>query len=208
MVSESNTEIGQVIGSNSHIDYVCEIYADVDRREPPGPEDHEFGQFVYTQKEIAGDSRVFVGVIYDTILVDPEQGRSGPSLAQPDKQDVFNPSYVEEKQVLTGVALLGHAGVEDGDLVDVSHSIPRQSLEVDDVFRKLSEEDFEGFHRFGGEVQLQYYQRVLDVAGGFAEDILSQILGRLKQSFSEEREALDVIQRNLEWETKMRGVER
>jgi hypothetical protein len=208
MVSESNTEIGQVIGSNSHIDYVCEIYADVDRREPPGPEDHEFGQFVYATKRIAGESRVFVGVIYDTILVDPEQGRSGPSLAQPDKQDVFNPSYVEEKQVLTGVALLGHAGVEDGDLVDVSHSIPRQSLEVDDVFRKLSEEDFEGFHRFGGEVQLQYYQRVLDVAGGFAEDILSQILDRLKQSFSEEREALDVIQRNLEWETKMRGVER
>ncbi len=208
MVSESNTEIGQVIGSNSHIDYVCEIYADVDRREPPGPEDHEFGQFVYATKRIAGKSRVFVGVIYDTILVDPEQGRSGPSLAQPDKQDVFNPSYVEEKQVLTGVALLGHAGVEDGDLVDVSHSIPRQSLEVDDVFRKLSEEDFEGFHRFGGEVQLQYYQRVLDVAGGFAEDILSQILSRLKQSFSEEREALDVIQRNLEWETKMRGVER
>ncbi len=208
MVSESNTEIGQVIGSNSHIDYVCEIYADVDRREPPGPEDHEFGQFVYATKRIAGESRVFVGVIYDTILVDPEQGRSGPSLAQPDKQDVFNPSYVEEKQVLTGVALLGHAGVEDGDLVDVSHSIPRQSLEVDDVFRKLSKEDFEAFHRFGGEVQLQYYQRVLDVAGGFAEDILSQILDRLKQSFSEEREALDVIQRNLEWETKMRGVER
>lgn len=208
MVSESDMQIGQVIGSNSHIDYVCELYSDVDRRNPPDPEDHEFGQFVYTQKEIAGESRVFVGVIYDTILVDPEQGRSGPSLAQPDEQEIFNPSYVEEKQVLTGIALLGYAHVEDSDLADVSHSIPRQSLEVDDVFRKLSSEDFDEFHRFDGEVQLQYYQRMLDVAGGFAEDILSQILDRLKQSFSEEREALEVIQRNLEWQTKMEGVER
>ena len=208
MVNKSNVEVGQVIRSNSHIDYVCEVYTDVDRKNSPGPKDYEFGQFVYATKRVAGEARVFVGVIYDTILVDPEQGRSGPSLAQPDKQEVFNPSYVEEKQVLTGIVLLGHAGVEDGDLVDISHTIPKQSLEVDDVFKKLSKKDFKGFHRFNGGVQLQYYQRVLDVAGGFAEDILSQILDRLKRSFSEEREALDVLQRNLEWETKMRGVER
>lgn len=208
MVNESDMEIGQVIESNSHIDYVCEVYADADRKNPPGPEDHEFGQFVYAEKKIAGENRIFVGVIYDTILVDPEQGRSGPSLAQPDEQEIFNPSYVEEKQVLTGIALLGHAGVEDGDLADVSHSIPRQSLEVDDVFKKLSEENFDGFHQFDGGVQLQYYQRMLDVAGGFAEDILSQILDRLKRSFNEERESLDVIQRNLQWQTKMEGVDR
>jgi len=208
MTNDSDMEIGQVIGSNSHIDYVCEVYADVDRKNPPGPEDYEFGQFVYAEKEVAGETRLFVGVIYDTILVDPEQGRSGPSLAQPEEQEIFNPSYVEEKQVLTGIALLGHAGVEDGELTDISHSIPRQSLEVDDVFRKLSTEEFNEFHRFDGGVQLQYYQRMLDVAGGFAEDILSQILDRLKHSFDEEREALDVIQRNLEWQTKMEGVDR
>jgi|APHM01.1.fsa_nt_gi hypothetical protein len=208
MINESDTEIGQIVGSNSHIDYVCEVYADIDRKNPPGPEDHEFGQFVYAEKKIAGKDRVFVGVIYDTILMDPEQGRSGPSLAQPDKQKAFNPSYVEEKQVLTGIALLGHANVEDGDLVDINHSIPRQSLEVDDVFKKLSKEDFDDFHRFDDGVQIQYYQRILDVAGGFAEDILSQILDRLKRSFDGEKEALDVIQRNLEWETKMQGVER
>ena len=63
MVSESNTEIGQDIGSNCYIDYVCEIYAADDRRVPSGPEDHEFGQVGYTQSEIAGDSRVLVGAI-------------------------------------------------------------------------------------------------------------------------------------------------
>ena len=208
MIDDSNMEIGQIVQSSSHIDYQCEVYAEADRRSPPGAEDHEFGQFVYVQKKIAGEERVFVGVIYNTKLVDPEQGRVGPSLSQPDNQELFNPSYVEERKVIVGVVLLGRAQVVDGELVDVSHSIPRQSLEVDDVVRKLPDDGFDSFHQICGEVQLQYYQRVLDVAGGFAEDILSQILSRLKQSFSEEREALDVIQRNLEWETKMRGVER
>jgi hypothetical protein len=32
MVNKSNVEVGQVIRSNSHIDYVCEVYADVDRK--------------------------------------------------------------------------------------------------------------------------------------------------------------------------------
>jgi hypothetical protein len=208
MIDDSDTEIGQIVQSRSHIDYQCEVYADVDRRNPPGAEDYEFGQFVYVQKRIAGEERVFVGVIYDTLLVDPEQGRSGPSLSQPDDQEIFNPSYVEERQVITGIALLGHAKVVDGELVDVSHSIPRQSLEVDDVMRKLSDAGFDSFHRFEDGVQIQYYQRMLDVTGGFAEDILSLILERLMDSFPDEREALDVIQRNLEWETKMRGVER
>jgi hypothetical protein len=208
MIDDSNMEIGQIVQSRSHIDYQCEVYADADRRNPPGAEDYEFGQFVYLRKKIAGEDRVFVGVIYDTTLVDPEQGRAGPSLSQPDNQEMFNPSYVEERQVIVGVALLGNARVADGDLVDVSHSIPRQSLEVDDVVRKLPDEEFDSFHEIGDEVQLQYYQRMLDVAGGFAEDVLSLILGRLIDSFPDERESLDVIQRNLEWETKMRGVER
>jgi hypothetical protein len=62
------------------------------------------------------------------------------------------------------------------------------------------------FHEVDGEVKLEYYQRMVDVAEGFAEDILSQILERLKQEKPGEADALDVIQRNLEWQTKMEGM--
>ncbi|WP_248896124.1 hypothetical protein [Haloplanus halobius] len=202
-MNEDDTQIGKVVGSNSHIDYVCEIYSDGMRETPPDPTDYEFGQFVYIQKEIVDRECCFIGVIYDTWIVDPDQGRTGPRLAQPEEQNIFQPSYVDEKQVLTGIALLGHVTVEDGEIVEADHSIPRWTLEVGDVVQKLSDEEMVAFHEVDGEVKLEYYQRVVDVAGGFAEDILSQILERLKQKRPGEADALDVIQRNLEWQTKM-----
>lgn len=207
MNPDNDTEIGSIIGSNSHIDYVGEVYTETMRENPPDPTDFEFGQFVYIQKQIQGQNRVFVGIIYDTQLVDPDQGRAGPRLAQPDEQNIFQPSYVDEKQVLTGIALLGHAVVDDGELVDPDHSIPRWTLEVDDVVHKLPEEEVIQFHEIGGELRLEYYQRIVDVAGGFAEDILEQVLSELKQARPDEADALDVIQKNLEWQTKMGGVE-
>jgi hypothetical protein len=205
-MNEDDTQLGKVVGSNSHIDYVCEIYSDGMRENPPDPTDYEFGQFVYIQKEIGDRECCFVGVIYDTHIVDPDQGRTGPRLAEPEEQNIFQPSYVDEKQVLTGIALLGHVTVEDGEIIGADHSIPRWTLEVDDVVRKLSDEEMVAFHEVDGEVKLEYYQRVVDVAGGFAEDILSQILERLKQERPGEADALDVIQRNLEWQTKMEGM--
>ncbi|MFB6217437.1 MAG: hypothetical protein ABEJ72_10830 [Candidatus Aenigmatarchaeota archaeon] len=204
--NNEDVEIGKVIGSNSHIDYVSEVYTETMREDPPDPTDYEFGQFVYVPKEIQGKQRAFIGIIYDTQLVDPDQGRTGPKLAQPEEQNIFQPSYVDEKQVLTGVALLGHAKWDDGRLSGPEHSIPRWTLEVDDVVRKLSDEDMVRFHEVDGELRLAYYQRIVDVAGGFAEDILTQILQRLKQEKPGEADALDVIQKNLEWQTRMEGV--
>lgn len=196
-------ELGKIIGSHSHIDYVCEIYNDGMRENPPDPTDYEFGQFVYIQKEIRGQECCFIGVIYDTQIVDPDQGRTGPRLSTPEEQEIFQPSYVDEKQVLAGIALLGHVTIEDGEIVETDHSIPRWTMEVDDVVQKLPDEKMIEFHGVDGEVKLEYFQRIVDVADGFAEDILSQILERLKQEKPGEADALDVIQRNLEWQTKM-----
>jgi hypothetical protein len=202
-MNEDDMELGKIVGSKSHIDYVCEIYNDGVRESPPDPTDYEFGQFVYIEKEIQDRSCHLIGVIYDTQIVDPDQGRTGPRLSQPEEQNIFQPSYVDEKQVLAGIALLGYVTAENGEIEETDHSIPRWTLEVDDVVAKLPEEDMVKFHGVGGEVKLEYYQRMVDVAEGFAEDILSQILERLKQEKPGEADALDVIQRNLEWQTKM-----
>jgi hypothetical protein len=207
MTDEDDTEIGKIIGSNSHIDYIGEVYLETMRENPPDPNDFEFGQFVDIPKHIHGKQRAFVGVIYDTQLVDPDQGRTGPRLAQPEEQNIFQPGYVDEKQVLVGIALLGHVVLAEGEIIEADHSIPRWTLEVDDVVRKLSDEDMIRFHQVDHELRLEYFQRMVDVTGGFAEDILSQILDQLKDERPGEAAALDVIQKNLEWETKMGGVQ-
>lgn len=205
-MNKDDIELGKIIGSKSHIDYVCEVYNDSVRENPPDLTDYEFGQFVYIEKEIQGRRYHSIGVIYNTQIVDPDQGRTGPNLSQPEEQEIFQPTYVDEKQVLAGIALLGHVTVEDGEIEEVDHSIPRWTLEVDDVVRRLPDNDMVEFHEVNGEIKLEYYQRMVDVAEGFAEDILSQILERLKQERPGEADALDVIQRNLEWQTKMEGM--
>ena len=205
-MNDDDIQLGKIIGSNSHIDYVFEVYNDGMRDDPPDPTDFEFGQFVYIEKEIDDQTCCLIGVIYDTQLVDPDQGRTGPRLAQPEEQNIFQPSYVDEKRVLAGVALLGCITLDDGQIEKIEHSIPRWTLEVDDVVRKLSDEYMVRFHEIDGEIRLEYYQRMVDVAGGFAEDILSQILETLKQAKPGEAAALDVIQQNLEWQTKMEGL--
>jgi hypothetical protein len=206
MVSDDDAELGKIVGSNNHIDYICEIYNEGVLENPPDATDYEFGQFVYISKEIQGDEKCFIGVIYNTHIVDPDQGRTGPRLTQPDEQEIFQPTYVDEKQVLAGLALLGYGEVDDGDITGIDHSIPRWTLEVDDVVKKLDDEDMISFHTVDGEVKLEYYQRMVDIADGFAEDILSQILQRLQEEKPGEADALQVIQRNLEWQTKMDGV--
>lgn len=206
MLNEENMGIGKIIGSNSHVDYICEIYDQTMRENPPDPTDYEFGQFVYVKKEIEESTRSFIGVIYDTQIVDPDQGRSGPRLAQPEEQDLFYPTYVDEKRILAGIALLGHAKVKDGELSDVEHSIPRWTLEIDDVVRELPDENMIMFHDIDGEVRLEYYQRMVDIAGPFAEEILKRIINQLKEERPEEADALDVIRKNLEWQTRMREV--
>ena len=42
MTLKDNIEIGSVVGSNSHIDYVGEIYTETMRENPPEPTDFEF----------------------------------------------------------------------------------------------------------------------------------------------------------------------
>ncbi|MFB6182691.1 MAG: hypothetical protein ABEI78_01370 [Candidatus Nanohaloarchaea archaeon] len=202
-MKEDTTEIGQIIRSKSHIDYTCEIYNKAVKEEPPEPTDYEFGQFVFIEKTIRGEKKAFVGIIYDTQIVDPDEGRSGPRLSTPQEQNVFQPSYVDEKQVLAGIALLGTITIEDGEIIEKNHSIPQWTLQIDDQVKKMDEEDVIKFHELEDQLKLEYYQRINQVAGGFATDILTEIIGKLKENKPEEAEPLEVIKQNLEWQKQM-----
>jgi len=107
---------------------------------------------------------------------------------------------------LAGIALLGYLKVKEGEIVKISHDIPNWTLEVDDVVKKLSKENMVSFHEIENTVRLEYFQRIIDVADGFAMDLISNILEELKQKKPGEADVLEVIQQNLEWQTKIREV--
>jgi hypothetical protein len=116
--------IGKIVKSSSHINYVCQIYGPLEVEVPPQPSDYAFGHFV----RVAVRSRLLdesggrrdtnlssndepccytVGVIYDTILLNPTYGSLGPRLTTETQVEVFSPDYLSERAVLVHVLMLG-----------------------------------------------------------------------------------------------------
>jgi hypothetical protein len=213
VLSEDDVEIGCIVHSNNHMDYVVEVYRDRDRNRPPEKHEYAFGQPVYVQQTVQGDDYVVFGVVYDTQIVDPDQGRAGPRLAA-ERQDVFTPGYVQEKQTVLGVAFLGYATVEESEkgwsIEEVSHEMPPWTLEVDMLVQEVPDDAFLRLHTVDGDLKLGYYQRLLSTAESFGSEVSLSILERLRRvTGSETDDMLDVLERNIRWQsTSDRGVVR
>lgn len=204
--------IGSIVNSNSHMDYTVEIFNETDRDRPPEPHECGFGQPVFIHKTIDGTEYIIMGVIYDTQLVDPDQGRSGPRLAQGD-QPQFTPGYVEERTTLAGVVLLGTAELAgDGTVNSPSQGMPRWTLAVDDVVKQCPDRVIRSFHIGPDDgLQIAYIERLLDVAGPLGAEVTLSIVERLRELFPEDpnQRVLDVVEKDVRWQSSVdRGVMR
>lgn len=207
---DSCVRIGSIVSSNSHLDYVVEIFKERDCDRPPELHEREFGQPVFIKKVIDGTEHAVMGVIYDTKLVDPDQGRTGPRLAQ-DNQAQFTPGYIEERTTLAGVALLGTAVISDGrTITDPTHRMPRWTLEVDDTVYQCPDEVTVSFHTVDEQIQLAYLDRLVDIAGDLGAEVIVTLIDRLRQMLPEDdpnQRVLDVVEQNIEWQAhERRGV--
>jgi hypothetical protein len=151
-----------------------------------------------------------MGVIYDTQLVDPDQGRTGPRLAQ-DDQAQFTPGYIEERTTLAGVALLGTAPItDDRTIADPSHQMPRWTLEVEDTVFHCPDELTAKFHTVDGEIQLAYIDRLVDIAGDLGAEVIVALINRLRSTLPDDdtnQRVLDVVEQNIQWQAReRRGV--
>lgn len=211
VIGDDDLTIASIVESNGQMDYVAEVYRDHDKADVPKKQDYEFGQPVYVTTTVRGEERALVGVVYESRLVNPDQGRDGPRLSTPD-QELFVPGYVDEKQTLLGIALLGVAELtpaEDGQgFASVSQKLPRWTLDIDDPVSKLSSEGFRQFHYPEDGLQLQYYDRLIETAGQFGAEVTLSLIERLRAETSSE-DTLDVIEQKVRWETSSdRGVVR
>ncbi|MFB6162479.1 MAG: hypothetical protein ABEJ86_03435 [Halococcoides sp.] len=200
--------IGRIVSSHSHLDYVVEVFGDRDCEHPPEPHEREFGQPVYVDTDIDGTRRAVVGVIYDTQLVDPDQGRTGPRLSG-DDQPQFTPAYVEERTTLAGVAMLGTARLtDDGTIAEPSHRMPRWTMAVDDTVYRCPDAMTAAFHRVEDEVRLAYVDRLLDVAGDLGAEVVLAVIDRLRGLVDDQsRRVLDVVEEQVAWQaSERRGV--
>lgn len=213
-ISDDDLTLGTIAQSHSQMDYVVEVYRERDRERPPGKQDYEFGQPVYTTTDVQGETRAMIGVVYDSRLVDPEQGREGPRLSNPD-QELFVPGYVDEKRTLLGVAFLGvaeltpHSETAGYDLTAVEQAMPRWTLDIDDAVSKLPTAGFKQFHFPESTLRVQYYDRLISTAERFGAEVTLAVLDRLRADTPADENMLDVIEQKVRWEANSdRGVVR
>jgi len=196
----SSLTIAKIIKSNSHVDYVGRVIDALDTAQPPRTEDYGFAQFV----TLSIDTGRVIGVIYNTLLFNPEYGNFGPRLSPLPELAVLSPDYLNEQGVLVGVLLLGWQD-EGGKM---HHGVPRRVIPVGCEVVRMDDAAMHEFHNDAHDrLQLHYYSQIISHAGTLGIPLLEAIIEQLEpHTTMEERQRLCVLKKSLVWQRTLGGV--
>ncbi|MGC9349493.1 MAG: hypothetical protein ACP5JG_15245 [Anaerolineae bacterium] len=186
--------IGKLIKSNAHTDYVGQVYGPAEAAMPPEPADYAFGTFV--KIPLDHDGGYIVGVIYDTVLLNPDFGNLGPRLSPEPDLAVFSPDYLAEKVTLVGITAVGM--VEAGGAVH--QGVPPLAAQIDAPIAPMGDDEVCHFHTTSsGGVQVGYAPVLLSQPGPLTHHLLMRICDRLHELFPDASKNLDVLRNELSW---------
>jgi len=190
--------IGKVVKSNTHIDYVCQVYnpGEIDRL--PEPTDYTFGTFVTINLEESMGNGHLIGVIYNTLLMNPDFGNLGPRLSSRQELEVFTPDYLAETATLLGIIALGWQGADGG----YHQGIPALAATVNAPVYQLDSEMLSSFHQDQkGRLALSYVPLLMSQNNPLVPQLLLNIVDRLTTLFPEQKDQLAVMRNNLAWKS-------
>lgn len=234
--------IGKIVKSDSHINYVCQIYGPHERDVDPGPADYSFGRFVRvairsTQTDNSNTPfdlalgldqepvTYAVGVIYDTILVNPEFGTLGPRLSNETQVELFSPDYISEKAVLIYIMVLGMMELRqrsegNTEVLSVMHGVPSLSLELGSQIETMDDKEVQAFHFFqdiagssgltasGASSQepylhMGYLPHIIAQRNSLLPMVTLRIIDQLERLFPQNLALLSIVKRNFAWRLKV-----
>src|SRR2546425_13363688 len=225
--------IGKIVKSDSHINYVCQIYGPREVEVEPGPSDYAFGRFVrvavrsglsddpYARLDLAlGKSQepvtYAIGVIYDTILLNPAFGSLGPRLSNETQVELFSPDYISEKAVLIYVMVLGmveQRTIAQGkaEILSIMHGVPLLSLELGSEIETMTDEEVQAFHFFGDPddaekdayLHMGYLPHIIAQRNSLLPMVTLRIIDQLECLFPQNLSVLSIVKRNFAWRLKV-----
>ena len=192
--------IAKIVSSNSHVDYVARVVDEFDGAAVPSADDHAFGSFVSVR---FGDGVSAVGVIYNSLLVNPEYAAYGPRLSSRPELESFSPDYLSEQGILIGILLLGSRSDEGG----VTQGVPARTIAAGAAVENMDEESFRSFHNDGeGGLAVHYMPQIVTHAGSFAAPLLESVIAKLESSADEaQKRKLGLLRENLAWQRTVSG---
>ncbi len=197
----ANCQLGKVVKSNSHCDYVVQLDTSSDVESPPQAEDYGFGQFV----KLESSRHWAVGIVYDSQLFNASFLNNGPRLTS-SADPVFTPDLIQDTCVLLSVALVGSLQRESDRTYGIQ-GIPRVVIPANTPVTKMDIAEVHSFHcSASGKPQFTYYGHLLRSGGAFAPQLTQQVLGELitTELFSgAEQRALQVLRKEMSWKNTM-----
>jgi hypothetical protein len=242
-LTREGVELGKIVKSDSHVRYVCQVYGAGEVARPPRPEDFAFGAFVRVPLRASGADVAAlapfapgadalapnaetgmwaVGVIYDTLLVNPAFGTLGPRLSSDDQVRLFSPDYLSERATLINILLLGtltgapHNGraAARGGYV-ARHGVPPVAPDLGAVVSTLPEEMVRAFHFFGEAgapghgaqyLHMGYLPHIVAQEHPLLPMVVLHIIERLEAMFPANAALLSIVKRNFAWRLKVQSA--
>src|SRR5713226_7314087 len=222
--------IGKIVKSDSHINYVCQIYGPREVEVEPSPANYAFGRFVRVAvrsglnddptKLAFGTSQepvsYAVGVIYDTILLNPAFGSLGPRLSNETQVELFSPDYISEKAVLIYVMILGMIEQRTtllgaSEILSTMHGVPLLSLELGSEIEIMNDEEVQAFHFFSDPdrngqaayLHMGYLPHIIGQRNSLLPMVTLRIIDQLERLFPQNLSLLSIVKRNFAWRLKV-----
>jgi hypothetical protein len=190
--------IGTIVKSNSHISYLCRVYGKLETDDVPRPEQYAFGTFVTLRPDEESAMRL-VGVVRDTLLLNPDYGSLGPRLSSTRELEVLSPDYLNETGVLVDILVLG--SVENGV---PRHAVPALAAGIGTAAETMDDGKVTEFHRDArGRFLIGYYPQLLARPDPIVASLLLSILERLEPAFPGQGRVINVLKNNLAWKARV-----
>lgn len=195
-------KVAKIVKSNSHIDYVGRVIDPLDADDPPTADDFGFARFVSLPLEDSGEE--IIGVIYNSMLINPEYASYGPRLSPKPELGNFSPDYLNEQGFLIGILLLGTLDKN----ASITHGVPRRVVPPGQAVFGIGAAEVIKFHTDRrGSLQIHYYAQVIAHAGLFAVPLLEAIIEQLTADCREEdKKRLGVLKQTLAWQRAFGGM--
>jgi hypothetical protein len=153
-----------------------------------------------------------IGLIYDTILVNPAFGTLGPRLSNDEQTALFSPDYLSERAVLVSILLLGSVTERPGAPGRVVHGVPPVAPDLGAVVSGMGDPEIRAFHHFadgGAPGGARPYLHMGYLPHAVAQDnpllpmALLRTIERLERLCPENAAILAIVKRNFAWRLKV-----
>jgi hypothetical protein len=190
--------LGKIVKADSHTHYVCQIYGknEVKAGDVPQPRDYVLGTFVSVQM---GGQESLIGLVYDTILLNPEFANLGPRLSPERELQIFAPDYLNERAVLVGIITIGYVDADGA----VHQGVPRFAANSDSEVEVMSPAQVRYFHKEKTGLRLAYLPVLMQENNPVMAHLTRFVLDGLAELLPDCKVELDVLADDILWRTQI-----